>query len=172
MTKRIAALLAVCMLALSGAAMAEGVNPVESEGVIDIAEMSLSGVHIGMSRAEVEEILGEPTLRTKPYYAPAHDTWRDSYNYEWSLNVDFDGDSVMSLGTNKRNGIATPAGLEVGDTVEKMQRIYGKGYHYFFFDQETFEYHNNGAGDYAFYDMKITASNGIITEIDITSRES
>lgn len=173
MKKRISVLLSVLLLACSGIAMA-GIAAPSGSGSdrIDSAEMSLGGVRIGMTAEEVEEILGAPTERfeTKipaptPNLLPRRG---EAYIYGTSFRVDFEQGRVTGLGTWAREGIATPAGLEVGDTVEEMQRIYGAGQRSAWGNKDVFRYSSSPShAGYRLFSMQVSAQDGVITYIGI-----
>ena len=120
-------LLAVFMFALSGISMAAGINQINRDGhVLNDSDIALGGIMAGTTRAEVEEIYGAPTTRTEPKWSDARNDMIDTYTYGTSFRVMFIGDRAEFINTDAPNGIATPAGVTVGDPQSKILRIYGK----------------------------------------------
>ena len=127
MNKKIAVLLAVLMLVMSGIATAAYKDQINRDGhVLQRSDIALGGLMVGTTRAQVEAIYGAPTARTEPRMSPALDEMMDEYTYGTSFKVIFIKDTVMYLNTNAHNGIATPAGVTVGDPAERVMQTYGK----------------------------------------------
>ena len=127
MNKKIAVLLAVLMLVMSGIAAAAYKDQINRDGhVLQRSDIALGGLMVGTTRAQVEAIYGAPTARTEPRMSPALDEMMDEYTYGTSFKVIFIKDTVMYLNTNAHNGIATPAGVTVGDPAERVMQTYGK----------------------------------------------
>ena len=127
MKQKIAAVLAVLMLAFSQLAAAAGINQISADDhVLQNDEIALGGIMVGTPRSEVEAIYGAPTERTEPKMSAALDAMMDTYTYGTSFKVVFVADQVMYLNTSAHNGIATPAGVTVGDPKDKVMHTYGK----------------------------------------------
>ena len=172
MNKKIAVLLAALMLICSGIAMAEEVDPSDlGDDVIDGAEMQLGGIRIGMEASEVEHLLGAPAEHFTTERQPVPNiilVAELTYVYGTGLRIDFDGRYVTRLRTGEP-GIPTAAGIEVGDTVEKMQSVYGQGVRSSDNGAVTFEYYNMYPyEDVYFFNMEFTTKDGVITEIVIS----
>ena len=127
MNKKSAVLLAVLMVVMSGIATAAYKDQINRDGhVLQRSDIALGGLMVGTTRAQVEAIYGAPTARTEPRMSPALDEMMDEYTYGTSFKVIFIKDMVMYLNTNAHNGIATPAGVTVGDPAERVMQTYGK----------------------------------------------
>ena len=127
MNKKSAVLLAVLMVVMSGIATAAYKDQINRDGhVLQRSDIALGGLMVGTTRAQVEAIYGAPTARTEPRMSPALDEMMDEYTYGTSFKVIFIKDTVMYLNTNAHNGIATPAGVTVGDPAERVMQTYGK----------------------------------------------
>ena len=127
MKLRIVLLLTVLMSALSGIAFAGYVDQINRDGhTLAHTDLALGGIMVGTTRKEVEAIYGAPTERTEPKQSAALDEMVDTYTYGTSFNVIFATDRVMYLNSNAHNGIATPAGVTVGDPKGKVLQTYGK----------------------------------------------
>ena len=92
----------------------------------------------------------------------------DRYTYGTSFQVTFVGDTVMYINTSAHNGIATPAGVTVGDPADKIARTYGKPQRYTRYEsgEENFVYRDQ-------YDIHIgfSVEKGRITRIGIVGYE-
>ena len=92
----------------------------------------------------------------------------DRYTYGTSFQVTFVGDTVMYINTSAHNGIATPAGVTVGDPADKITRTYGKPQRYTRYEsgEESFVYRDP-------YDIHIgfSVEKGRITRIGIVGYE-
>lgn len=162
-------LLAVFMFALTGISMAAGINQINRDGqVLNYSDIALGGIMAGTTRAEVEEIYGAPTTRTEPEWSDARNDMIDTYTYGTSFHVKFIGDRAEFINTDAPNGIATPAGVTVGDPQSKILRIYGKPYRYSKAEngRETFVYR-----DQYHIGLAFTAQRGFITSIGIVGSE-
>ena len=162
-------LLAVFMFALSGISMAAGINQINRDGhVLNDSDIALGGIMAGTTRAEVEEIYGAPTTRTEPKWSDARNDMIDTYTYGTSFRVMFIGDRAEFINTDAPNGIATPAGVTVGDPQSKILRIYDKPYRYSKEEngRETFVYR-----DQYHIGLAFTAQKGFITSIGIVGSE-
>ena len=127
MIQRILCLVAVFMLVLSGVSMAAYTDQINCDGhVLQSSDIALGGIMVGTTRAQVEAIYGAPTERTEPKMSALLDAMTDTYTYGTSFKVVFVADQVMYLNTSAHNGIATPAGVTVGDPKDKVMRTYGK----------------------------------------------
>ena len=115
------------MVVMSGIATAAYKDQINRDGhVLQRSDIALGGLMVGTTRAQVEAIYGAPTARTEPRMSPALDEMMDEYTYGTSFKVIFIKDTVMYLNTNAHNGIATPAGVTVGDPAERVMQTYGK----------------------------------------------
>ena len=86
---------------------------------IPASEVSLGGIEVGDSIDAVNRKLGPPISRSEqPDYLNLHHHYKD-------LIVSFSDGTVAGLFTRSRN-VCTPKGLCVGDSLEKMQRLYGQ----------------------------------------------
>ena len=131
MGKRIAALAAMLVLAFSAVAAAAGVTQINSDDhVLQNDEIALGGIMVGTPRSEVEAIYGAPTERTEPVKGAMFGEMMDTYTYGTSFQVIFVKDTAMYVITTAHNGIATPAGVSVGDPADKVMRTYGKPHRY------------------------------------------
>lgn len=169
MGKRIVGLVAVLVLALSAVTMAAGANQINRDDhVLQYNDIALGGIMVGMKRAQVEAIYGAPTERTEPAKSAALDEMMDRYTYGTSFQVTFVGDTVMYINTSAHNGIATPAGVTVGDPADKIARTYGKPQRYTRYEsgEENFVYRDQ-------YDIHIgfSVEKGRITRIGIVGYE-
>jgi hypothetical protein len=87
-------------------------------GNLPASEISIAGVKVGDSPIQVQSRLGRPSKVVKESdYLDTH--------YEYSrLTVSFSEGVVAGLYSDKPQG-CTPKGLCTGDSLEKMQRLYG-----------------------------------------------
>lgn len=148
-----------------------------NDDIIDGEEIALGGLRVGMSRSEVEIICGTPTERTEPRSVEIRKgpvvshIVKDSYIYGTSLYVDFERNRVARLKSDARGGIATPAGIEVGDAVEKLLRIYGKGARHQRNDGTTvFGYYNSAPYEGHFFHIDFITENNVIKSIEIDEK--
>ena len=131
MKQKIAAVLAVLMLAFSQLAAAAGINQISADDhVLQNDEIALGGIMVGTPRSEVEAIYGAPTERSEPVKSAAMDEMMDTYTYGTSFQVIFVKDMAMFIISTANNGIATPAGVTVGDPADAVMRTYGKPHRY------------------------------------------
>ena len=131
MRKRIVTLAAAFVLAFSAVAAAAGVTQINSDDhVLQSTEIALGGIMVGTPRSEVEAIYGAPTERTEPVKSAAMDEMMDTYTYGTSFQVIFVKDMAMFIISTANNGIATPAGVTVGDPADAVMRTYGKPHRY------------------------------------------
>ena len=161
-------LLAVFMFALSGISMAAGINQINRDGhVLNYSDIALGGIMAGTTRAEVEEIYGAPTTRTEPEWSDARNDMIDTYTYGTSFHVKFIGDRAEFINTDAPNGIATPAGVTVGDPQSKILRIYGKPYRYSKAEngRETFVYR-----DQYHIGLAFTAQRALSLRLELSDR--
>ena len=176
MEKKIVVLLFILLLLFSGFALVEAISSLNrNDDIIDGEEIALGGLRVGMSRSEVEDICGAPTERTEPRSVEIRKgpvfshIVKDSYIYGTSLCVDFERNRVARLKSDARGGIATPAGIEVGDTVEEMQRIYGAGQRSSLGNKDVFRYSSSPSNaGHRIFSMQVSAQEGVITYIGIS----
>ena len=169
MNKKSAVLLAVLMVVMSGIATAAYKDQINRDGhVLQRSDIALGGLMVGTTRAQVEAIYGAPTARTEPRMSPALDEMMDEYTYGTSFKIIFVKDTVMYLNTNAHNGIATPAGVTVGDPADKIMQTYGKPWRDTKYEdgKENFVYRDK-------YDIAIVfcTEHGKITYIGIVGSE-
>ena len=169
MMKRLFCLIAVFMIALSAVTAAAYKDQINRDGhILENAEIALGGLMVGTTRAQVEAIYGAPTERTEPRMSPALDEMMDEYTYGTSFKIIFVKDTVMYLNTNAHNGIATPAGVTVGDPADKIMQTYGKPWRDTKYEdgKENFVYRDK-------YDIAIVfcTEHGKITYIGIVGSE-
>ena len=90
-------------------------------------QLALGGITTGASEAYVQSIYGPPDERKE-----LMGLFDLEYNYGGTFSICFDKDPttgeyfVAQLETNVHNGIATPAGVEVGMTRETVRKVYGQ----------------------------------------------
>ena len=168
MMKRILCLIAgfLFVLPVASAAYNDQIN--RDEHVLQSTDIALGGLMVGTTRAQVEAIYGAPTARTEPKRSIALDEMMDEYTYGTSFKVIFVKDTVMYLNTNAHNGIATPAGVTVGDPAERVVQTYGKPWRDTKYGdgRENFVYHDQ-------YEIAIVfhTEQGKITYIGIVGSE-
>ena len=169
MKQKIAAVLAVLMLAFSQLAAAAGINQISADDhVLQNDEIALGGIMVGTPRSEVEAIYGAPTERTEPVKGAMFGEMMDTYTYGTSFQVIFVKDTAMYVITTAHNGIATPAGVRVGDPSDKVMRTYGKPHRY--------TQNESGKESFVYRDARevaivFSAENGVITRIGIVGYE-
>ena len=169
MGKSIVALAAMLVLAFSAVAAAAGVNQINSDDhVLQSMEIALGGIMVGTPRSEVEAIYGAPTERTEPVKGAMFGEMMDTYTYGTSFQVIFVKDTAMYVITTAHNGIATPAGVSVGDPADKVMRTYGKPHRY--------TQNESGKESFVYRDARevaivFSAENGVITRIGIVGAE-
>ena len=169
MGKSIVALAAMLVLAFSAVAAAAGVNQINSDDhVLQSMEIALGGIMVGTPRSEVEAIYGAPTERTEPVKGAMFGEMMDTYTYGTSFQVIFVKDTAMYVITTAHNGIATPAGVRVGDPSDKVMRTYGKPHRY--------TQNESGKESFVYRDpygiaIVFSAENGVITRIGIVGAE-
>ena len=169
MKQKIAAVLAVLMLAFSQLAAAAGINQISADDhVLQNDEIALGGIMVGTPRSEVEAIYGAPTERTEPVKGAMFGEMMDTYTYGTSFQVIFVKDTAMYVITTAHNGIATPAGVRVGDPSDKVMRTYGKPHRY--------TQNESGKESFVYRDARevaivFSAENGVITRIGIVGAE-
>ena len=169
MKQKIAAVLAVLMLAFSQLAAAAGINQISADDhVLQNDEIALGGIMVGTPRSEVEAIYGAPTERTEPVKGAMFGEMMDTYTYGTSFQVIFVKDTAMYVITTAHNGIATPAGVRVGDPSDKVMRTYGKPHRY--------TQNESGKESFVYRDpygiaIVFSAENGVITRIGIVGAE-
>ncbi len=100
-------------------------------------ELSLGGVAIGDTAAQVAARLGEPKRKV-----PAQDFLDLHYEYA-ALRVSFNGGIVAGLQADTR-GACTPKGLCPGDRLDRMRALYGAP---IVSDRETGRYYEYIGGD-------------------------
>jgi len=169
MMKRIFCLIAVFIIALSAVTAAAYKDQINRDGhILENAEIALGGIMVGTPRSEVEAIYGAPTKRTDPVKGAMFGEMMDTYTYGTSFQVIFVKDTVMYLNTNAHNGIATPAGVPVGDPADKIMQTYGKPWRDTKYEdgKENFVYRDK-------YDIAIVfrTEHGKITYIGIVGSE-
>ncbi len=169
MGKSIVALAAMLVLAFSAVAAAAGVNQINSDDhVLQSMEIALGGIMVGTPRSEVEAIYGAPTERTEPVKGAMFGEMMDTYTYGTSFQVIFVKDTAMYVITTAHNGIATPAGVSVGNPADKVMRTYGKPHRY--------TQNESGKESFVYRDARevaivFSAENGVITRIGIVGAE-
>ena len=169
MRKRIVTLAAMLVLAFSAVAAAAGVTQINSDDhVLQSTEIALGGIMVGTPRSEVEAIYGAPTERTEPVKGAMFGEMMDTYTYGTSFQVIFVKDTAMYVITTAHNGIATPAGVRVGDPSDKVMRTYGKPHRY--------TQNESGKESFVYRDpygiaIVFSAENGVITRIGIVGAE-
>ena len=169
MKQKIAAVLAVLMLAFSQLAAAAGINQISADDhVLQNDEIALGGIMVGTPRSEVEAIYGAPTERTEPVKGAMFGEMMDTYTYGTSFQVIFVKDTAMYVITTAHNGIATPAGVRVGDPSDKVMRTYGKPHRY--------TQNESGKEGFGYRDARevaivFSAEDGVITRIGIVGAE-
>ena len=169
MIQRILCLVAVFMLVLSGVSMAAYTDQINRDGhVLQSSDIALGGIMVGTPRSEVEAIYGAPTERTEPVKGAMFGEMMDTYTYGTSFQVIFVKDTAMYVITTAHNGIATPAGVRVGDPSDKVMRTYGKPHRY--------TQNESGKESFVYRDARevaivFSAENGVITRIGIVGAE-
>ena len=169
MMKRIFCLIAVFIIALSAVTAAAYKDQINRDGhILENAEIALGGIMVGTPRSEVEAIYGAPTERTDPVKGAMFGEMMDTYTYGTSFQVIFVKDTAMYVITTAHNGIATPAGVRVGDPSDKVMRTYGKPHRY--------TQNESGKESFVYRDpygiaIVFSAENGVITRIGIVGAE-
>ena len=89
------------------------------DGNVSARDVSLSGIEVGDTPAQVRQELGTPTsTEIQPDYLDLH------YRYP-QLTVSFNENTVAGLYTDNPAS-CTPRGLCPGDPISKMRRLYGE----------------------------------------------
>ena len=97
---------------------------------LDDSAIALGGITFGMSTAEVEAIYGKPTKVTEERIDQIRKGKSFSYIYGDSFEIMFNKGYVSIVITKANNGIATPAGVHVGDIKGKITTTYGIPWYY------------------------------------------
>ncbi len=97
---------------------------------LDNSALALGGITFGMSTAEVEAIYGKPDKVTEERVDQIRRGKSFSYIYGDSFEIMFNKGQVSIVMTKADNGIATPAGVHVGDIKGKIATTYGIPWHY------------------------------------------
>lgn len=92
------------------------------------SEMAVGGITLSASKDIVKGIYGEPTkieyLKAKYATSESNEMW----TYGDSYKIFFLNEYVMSIQTDKNNGITTPAGIPVGSDIRSIFKYYGQNY--------------------------------------------
>lgn len=107
------------------------------EGIVSDRELSLGGVAIGDTVAQVVSRLGEPKRKV-----PEQDFLDLHYDYA-KLRVSFNGGIVAGLQAETRSA-CTPKGLCPGDRLDRMRALYGAP---LVADRETGRFYEYVGGD-------------------------
>jgi hypothetical protein len=126
------------------------------EGAVSSRELSLGGVAIGDTAAQVVSRLGEPKRKV-----PAQDFLDLHYEYA-NLKVSFNGGIVAGLQAETR-GACTPKGLCPGDRLDRMRALYGEP---IVSDRETGRYYEYTGGDAACW-LQIRAKGKRVVSIEV-----
>lgn len=126
------------------------------EGTVSDRELSLGGVAIGDTAAQVVSRLGEPKRKVA-----AQDFLDLHYEYA-SLRVSFNGGIVAGLQADKR-GACTPKGLCPGDRLDRMCTLYGAPH---VADRETGRFYEYVGGDAGCW-LQIRARGKRVASIDV-----
>lgn len=127
-----------------------------AEGTVAKRELSLGGVAIGDTAAQVAARLGEPKHKVA-----AQDVLDLHYEYA-SLRVSFNGGIVAGLHADKRDA-CTPKGLCPGDRLDRMRALYGAPV---VADRETGRFYEYVGGDAACW-LQIRAKGGRVASISV-----
>ncbi len=127
-----------------------------AEGIVSDRELSLGGVAIGDTAAQVTSRLGVPKRKV-----PAQDFLDLHYEYA-ALRVSFNGGIVAGLHADKRDA-CTPKGLCPGDRLDRMRALYGDP---IVSDRETGRYYEYVGGDAACW-LQIRARGKRVASIDV-----
>ncbi len=126
------------------------------ESAVSDRELSLGGVAIGDTAAQVVSRLGEPKRKV-----PEQDFLDLHYEYA-ALRVSFNGGIVAGLQAETR-GACTPKGLCPGDRLDRMRALYGDP---IVSDRETGRYYEYTGGDAACW-LQIRAKDKRVESIEV-----
>ena len=90
-------------------------------------QIALGGITIGSTEAYVRQTYGPPKSIERSFFAPRNQFIRD-YQYGESFLVSIletDGTVFRMMSMGQKNGIATPAGVKVGDPFTDVISKYG-----------------------------------------------
>lgn len=131
---------------------------------LDNSAIALGGITFGMSTTEVEAIYGRPTKVTEEHIDHIRSGKSFSYIYGDSFEIMFNKGCVSIVITKANNGIATPAGLHVGDAKGKIITTYGNPW-YYSHEKDGSETYSYRAENYSA--IRFDVYNGQITSIRI-----
>jgi hypothetical protein len=133
---------------------------------IDVNKVSIGKLRIGMTPAQVAQILGKPRSSESSYSACFADNHTVAEYPD--IDIQFGSDGILSMNTTSKLysvRYGNKKALKVGDPISKVRKIYGK------FDQpngipapHNYFYMNDLGGGLQFK----TNSQGIITEIGVS----
>ena len=127
-----------------------------SPGDVPAKEVSLSGIHVGESTSQVTRKLGQPLrIYDQPDYLNLHYKYKD-------LTVSFSDGVVAGLNTKSRRS-CTPKKLCVGDSIDRMRKLYGEP---ITTDRETGRYYEYYGIDLYCW-LKIPATGNLVTSITV-----
>ena len=132
---------------------------------LDNSAIALGGITFGMSTTEVESIYGRPTKVTEEHIDHLRGGKSFSYIYGDSFEIMFNKGGVSNVTTKANNGIATPAGLHVGDPKGKIITTYGNPWYYYNNEKDGRETFSYRAENYSA--IRFDVYNGQITSIRI-----
>ena len=126
------------------------------QAAVSDRELSLGGIAIGDTAAQVVSRLGEPTRKV-----PEQGFLDLHYEYA-NLRVSFNGGIVAGLQADTR-GACTPKGLCPGDRLDRMRVLYGAP---IVSDRETGRYYEYIGGDAACW-LQIRAKDKRVVSIEV-----
>ena len=132
MKRLFASLLGIILLGMMSSFCAAGNRGYNAayDKTLDNSALVLGGITFGMSTAEVEAIYGQPTKVTEKRTDEIRSGKSFSYIYGDSFEIMFNEGHVSIVITKADNGIATPAGVHVGDVKGKITTTYGIPWYY------------------------------------------
>jgi hypothetical protein len=110
------------------------------QGEISASRFSISGVSIGSTKRRVLRAFGEPARLDNPGLSDFTDLPQQVLHYG-GIEILMEGDEVYRLECSSP-AFATRDGVRVGDSVARVERIYGRGERYVTYPGEEYLRYN------------------------------
>ena len=124
----------------------EGSGPVFAEGDLDLSHEKIGDLHLGMSGADLEKMLGKPKEKSKIIELGATGDLVGTWSFPGkgiTAEMVFDdrkgtNPSISALTANESCAFALPWGLKIGSTRAEVEKVYGKNFDPDMTTKETF----------------------------------